>query len=100
MGKEYPRALGSAAKDIPVAQFHGTRDEVVRFTWGQRRLVHSRMMSVVVFLLSLAAKVVMYVPYMVCVYRFSPSVAGHHVPTVRVRGAYEKARVTWFACPS
>eukprot|EP00903_Cladosiphon_okamuranus_P014379 g13349.t1 len=35
MNKDYPAALGSGAKDIPVAQFHGTRDEVVRFTWGQ-----------------------------------------------------------------
>lgn len=41
MNKEYPGALGSAAKDIPVAQFHGTRDDVVRFTWGQNRRVHS-----------------------------------------------------------
>lgn len=35
MNKLYPAALGSAAKNIPVAQFHGTRDEIVRFTWGQ-----------------------------------------------------------------
>ncbi|CAM9756493.1 unnamed protein product [Ectocarpus sp. 4 AP-2014] len=35
LNKDYPTALGSAAKDIPVAQFHGTRDEVVQFTWGQ-----------------------------------------------------------------
>lgn len=39
MNKEYPQALGSAGKDIPVAQFHGTRDEIVRFTWGQHRSV-------------------------------------------------------------
>lgn len=37
MNKDYPAALGSGAKDIPVAQFHGTRDEVVLLTWGQRR---------------------------------------------------------------
>ncbi|CAM9764447.1 unnamed protein product [Pylaiella littoralis] len=36
MNKDYPAALGSGAKDIPVAQFHGTRDEVVLLTWGQR----------------------------------------------------------------
>lgn len=41
MNKLYPAALGSAAKNIPVAQFHGTRDEIVRFTWGQDRSVHS-----------------------------------------------------------
>lgn len=39
MNKDYPAAFGSGAKDIPVAQFHGTRDEVVRFTWGQSRSV-------------------------------------------------------------
>lgn len=37
LNEDYPVALGSAAKDIPVSQFHGTRDEMVRFTWGQQR---------------------------------------------------------------
>ncbi|CAM9717548.1 unnamed protein product, partial [Choristocarpus tenellus] len=35
MHKEYPGALGSAAKDIPVAQFHGDVDMVVQYTWGK-----------------------------------------------------------------
>ena len=46
MNKLYPEALGSAAKNIPVAQFHGTRDEMVRFTWGQDRSVHSTQYTV------------------------------------------------------
>ncbi|CAM9926417.1 unnamed protein product [Discosporangium mesarthrocarpum] len=39
MRKDYPRALGSAAKDIPVAQCHGNQDDVVRYAWGQHRYV-------------------------------------------------------------
>lgn len=39
LNKDYPGALSTAAKEIPVSQFHGTRDEVVRFTWGQHRSV-------------------------------------------------------------
>lgn len=46
MNKDYPAALGSGAKGIPVAQFHGTRDEIVRFTWGQNRSVNSLLLGV------------------------------------------------------
>ena len=39
MNKDYPAALGSGAKDIPVAQFHGAADEIMQLAWGQRRSV-------------------------------------------------------------